>query len=83
MDTKEKLQEELQDTTDNKVSNYRRIENTPFGIAKAHDGYVVLLGKHCVSKGFETEEEAEKDANTVTWDKIININVIISNKDDN
>lgn len=55
---------------------YKKVESTPFTIAgierkeSEKKDYYILLGKHRVSEKFETEEEAEEDAKSVSWDKI-------------
>jgi len=74
-------QQDLSDIQVNNVSKYERheVENTPFIILeepqdKYESKYWVVIGKYKVSElGHETLMEAIEDAQTITWDRIVQV----------
>lgn len=48
-----------------------RVDGTPFTIVKDKDGWNVTVGKYRVNTPFETKQEAIWDAQTMNWDKIM------------
>lgn len=63
----------------NSNSNYelmkrKNIENTPFTIITIENNeHFITLGKYRLSEKYETFEEAEQNANTIDWNKIMQI----------
>jgi len=58
------------------------IENTPFSVIEFEEKFYVSMGKYArVSEAFETFKLAEKDAKSITWNRIMQIlNFIERNK---
>lgn len=53
---------------------FTEVENTPFTIAEQEEQYHILLGKFRMNKEpFDNFDEALKEAETINWDKIINV----------
>ncbi len=53
------------------------VEETPFVVITTEEGSFVGLGKYRVSEIFKNKEEALKDANNITWTKIIQLIIAI------
>ena len=50
--------------------NFTEVENTPFTVISKEEQHIVMLGKYRVSETFESKDEAIKDANSITWNRI-------------
>ena len=53
------------------------IEETPFTIVKQNDIWCILMGKYLIEKGYETKEEAEKNAKAINWDKLLKVVLVL------
>lgn len=67
-----------QPTTENVVEKepenvLYKMSTTPFSIAKAEKKWYVLLGMSRLTEGFETEEEALRNAQEITWERILQL----------
>ena len=60
---------------------FKQVKETPFTLAKQNEEWYILLGKYRLSEGYETEKEAEKEANTLKMSK--NVRKITNIRDDN
>lgn len=75
----EKLQSSANGTDNSKLMEYKTIDKTPFTIASVEKEksdekeHYVLFGKYQLSNKYATIEEAEKEANTMDWFKIMGI----------
>lgn len=49
------------------------IENTPFTIIEINEEYFITMGSYRISEKFKTLEEATEEANTINWNKIIQV----------
>ena len=56
-----------------KLVEFKEVKKTPFTLAKQNEEWYILLGKYRLSEGYETEKEAEKEAKTVCWNKIMQV----------
>lgn len=72
-------QQESSNTGDNLKSILIRknVKNTPFTLVTTEEGTFVAVANYTVSEMFKTEEEAEADARSITWDRIMQIITIL------
>lgn len=72
------------DSMDKKNSNSeelvtrKEIENTPFVVVGTEHGYFGVLGKYRLTEPMETEEEAEKATKEITWNRIVQVMMLVS-----
>ena len=59
------------------------VENTPFTIVKNEGLWYILLGKYRLTEGYEDKEEVLKEANTINWNKILQVCIIIGKEGKN
>lgn len=57
---------------------YKQVEGTPFTVIKKENKYYVMMGKYQLTLEHETQENAVKDAETMTWDRIMQVCMIIA-----
>ena len=55
------------------------VEGTPFTIVKNEELWYILLGKYRLTEGYESKELALDEANTINWNKILQVCIIIGN----
>lgn len=62
---------------------FQEVKNTPFVIATDKTGiktnYHVMLGNHRFAT-HDIYDDAKKDAQTITWDRLINVMVLVMDK---
>lgn len=67
-----KWEGKLEVFTENDEQDIYYVINTPFGIYRRDNQYIVMCGKYMVNqKTLNTIEEAYEDAISITWDKIV------------
>ena len=59
------------------------VEGTPFTIVRNEELWYILLGKYRLTEGFENKEEALKEANTINWNKILQVCIIVGKEVNN
>lgn len=69
MNSSEYLNEEL--------INFTEVENTPYTVISKEDQHIVMLGRYRVSETFESKDEAIKDANSITWNRITQLITVL------
>ena len=83
--TLEKTSEELNEqtsanTTDNKGFLYEAIENTPFSLCYNEGKWFGLLSNKRLTEFYDNKEECIKDVTNMTWDRIVQVIWVISEK---
>ena len=83
--TLEKTSEELKeqtsaDTTDNKGFLYEAIENTPFSLCYNEGKWFGLLSNKRLTEFYDDKDECIKDVSAMTWDRIVQVIWVISEK---
>ena len=53
------------------------VEGTPFTIVKNEGLWYILLRKYRLTEGYERKEEALKEGNTINWNKILQVCIIV------
>ncbi len=62
---------------------YNPLDGTPFTVASMMDTdsdivrHYVLFGKYRLTEGFETAEEAKADAESMTWNRIMEVMSVV------
>lgn len=56
---------------------FHKVDNTPFTIAKQNNVWSVLMGKYLIETGYERKEQAEAEAMSIDWDKLLKVIVVI------
>lgn len=58
------------------------VEGTPFTLIKHDEQWYILMGRYRLSEGM-TKEDALKNANTMDWNKILQVmTIIVQNQED-
>lgn len=58
------------------------IEDSPFVVVTSEEGSFVAMGKYRLSEIFEHEETAINEANQITWNRIIQVMMILKQHED-
>lgn len=48
-----------------------KLDDTPFTLVKQVDGWVVTIGRYALTDKFETKQQAKKEAEKITWKRIM------------
>ena len=70
------------DCLNEELIKFTDVENTPFTVISKEDEHIVMLGKYRVSETFENQEEAIKDAESITWNRITQLITIMLRLDE-
>ena len=70
------------DCTSKELINFTQVENTPFTVISKEEQHIVMLGKYRISETFESKEEAIKDANSITWNRITQLITVMLRLDE-
>lgn len=53
------------------------IDNTPFQIIETEEKCFGAMGKFRITEFFKTKEEVEKELTPMTWDRIIQVTILL------
>lgn len=76
MDTLQKQQEDLSNTTDNKELTFELepVEGTPFAIVRADEElYFGVIGNHKITTDYNSKEELKEELTKITWDRLVQV----------
>lgn len=59
---------------------YKAIPNTPFTIVTTENGVMGVMGNNQITERRETVEEVEAELKEITWDRIMQVIMILTNK---
>lgn len=79
--TLKKLHGSVENTNKQELNSeefFKQVEGTPFTVIKKENNYYVMMGKYQLSLEYEKQESAVKDAQTMTWDRIMQVCMIIA-----
>lgn len=55
----------------------KQIKDSPFSIITTEEGSFGCIGKYRITEPKETEEEIEKELSKMTWDRIVQVILIL------
>lgn len=53
--------------------NRKEIKNTPFEVISTKEGHFIALGQYRLSELYEKQDEAVKEANKITWNRLFQV----------
>lgn len=73
--------EESKKYTNEELVEVKPIKDTPFVAVKVGEGWFLALGKYRLSGIKETEEDVIEDSKNTTWDRLIQVFLIVKSLD--
>lgn len=67
------LETHKQKSNGEKLVNYWEVPNTPFTVAKNGEEYFVLMGKYRFTEALKSKGEAWKEAEKMSWTRIMQV----------